>query len=129
MFACPWRPSAAEAGLRALEARLKSGIWIKALIRRCDLAAIPVAVVARGDGDAGAMLLKLNGGGAEGCSVLTQARGQDGELLWMRATGPVPVAEAEADAYIARQRQRDPDMWVVEIESGEAASVIDGRVV
>jgi GMP synthase (glutamine-hydrolysing) len=112
-----------------LEARLKSGIWIKALIRRCDLAAIPVAVVARGDGDAGAILLKLNGGVAEGCSVLTQARGQDGELLWMRATGPVPVAEVDADAYIARQRKRDPDIWVVEIEHREAGNVVDGRVV
>lgn len=112
-----------------MEARLKSGIWIKALIRRCDLAAIPIAVVTRGDRDAGAILLKLNGGVAEGCSVLTQARGQDGELLWMRATGPVPVAEADADAYIARQRQRDPDIWVVEIEHREAGSVIDVRVV
>jgi hypothetical protein len=112
-----------------LEARLKSGIWIKAMIRRCDLAAIPVAVVARGDGDAGAILLKLNGGVAAGCSVLTQARGQDGELLWMRATGPAPVAEAAADAYIARQRQRDPDIWVLEIEHREAEHVVDGKVV
>jgi GMP synthase (glutamine-hydrolysing) len=112
-----------------LEARLKSGIWVKASIRRCDLAAIPIAVVARGDGDAGAILLKLNGGVAEGCSVLTQARGQDGELLWMRATGPVPVAEADADAYITRQRQRDPDIWVVEIEHPEAGNVVDGTIV
>jgi len=112
-----------------LEARLKSGIWIKALIRRCDLAAIPIAVVARGDGDAGAILLKFNGGDSEGCSVLTQARGQDGELLWMRATGPTPVAEADADAYITRQRRRDPDIWVVEIEHPEAERVLDGKVV
>jgi hypothetical protein len=111
-----------------MEARLKSGIWIKALVRRCDLAAIPIAVTARGDGDAGAVLLKLNGGHA-GCSVLTQARGPDGELLWMRATGPAPITEAEADAYIARQRGRDPDVWVVEIENGSAEAVIDGRIV
>ena len=109
-----------------MEARLKSGIWVKALIRRCDLAAIAVAVVARGDADAGAVLLKFNGRDA-GCFVLAQARGQDGELLWMRATGPAPVAEADADTYIERQRRRDPDLWVVEIESGSAEPVIDER--
>jgi hypothetical protein len=111
-----------------MEARLKTGIWVKALIRRCDLAAIPVALLARGDADGGAVLLKFNGG-AVGCSVLAQARGAGGELLWMRATGPSPVAEADADAYIGRQRGRDPDIWVVEIESASADTVIDGRVV
>jgi len=110
-----------------MEARLKSAIWIKALIRRCDLAAIAVAVVARGDDDAGAILLKFNSRDT-GCLVLAQARGKDGELLWMKATGPAPVAEADADAYIERQRRRDPDLWVVEIENGSAESVIDTRI-
>ena len=109
-----------------MEARLKSAIWVKALIRRCDLAAIPVAVLARGDDDAGAILLKFNDRDT-GCLVLTQARGEDGELLWIRATGPALIAEADADAYIERQRRRDPDLWVVEIESGSAETVIDGR--
>ena len=110
-----------------MEARLKSVIWIRALIRRCDLAAIPVAVLARGDDDAGAILLKFNGRDT-GCLVLAQARGKDGELLWMRATGPAPVAEADADAYIERQRRRDPDLWVVEIENASAGTVIDARI-
>lgn len=110
-----------------MEARLKTGLWISALIRRCDLAAIAVAVTARGDADAGAMLLKFNDR-AGGCSVLAQARGPDGELVWMRATGAAPVAEADADAYIDRQRRRDPDLWVVEIECSSAAFVLDGRI-
>jgi hypothetical protein len=111
-----------------MEARLKTALWIKALVRRCDLAAIAVAVTSRGDRDSGAILLKLNAGG-EGCSVLTQTRGPDGELLWMRATGPAPVAEPDADSYIARQRRRDPDLWVVEIETGSPAVVLDGNII
>ena len=107
-----------------MEARLKSGIWLQALIRRCDLSAIGVAVVAKGDTDAGAILLKLNGREV-GCTVLAQARRPDGAAVWLRATGPQPVPESEADAYIARQRGRDPDLWVVEIEAVSADALLE----
>jgi hypothetical protein len=107
-----------------MEPRLKSGIWVQALIRRCDRAAIGVAVVAHGDVDAGAILLKLNRWDV-GCTVLAQTRQPDGASVWMRATGPAPVAEADADAYIARQRGRDPDLWVIEIETERADSLLD----
>ena len=54
-----------------MEARLKSAIQVQALIRRCDLATIGVAVTARGDPDAGAILVKLCGLNA-GATVLAQ---------------------------------------------------------
>jgi hypothetical protein len=111
-----------------MEARLKTGIQVKALIRRCDLAAIGVAVTARGDPDAGAILVKLCGRDP-GAAVLAQARRADGTLGWMRATGAAPVAEADADAYIARQRQRDPDLWVVEIETAAPETVLDDGII
>lgn len=107
-----------------MEARLKSVIQVKALVRRCDLAAIGVAVTARGDPDAGAILVKLCGRDS-GAAVLTQTRRADGSLGWMRATGEASVTEEEADAYIARQRQRDPDVWVVEIETAAPETVLD----
>ena len=120
------RARTGAAGL--MEARLKTGLWIKALVRRCDLAVVGVAVVARGDDDSGAILLKLSARD-EGCTVLVQTRGPDGEPVWMRATGPTPLAELDADAYIARQRRRDPDLWVVEIETGSPAAVLDGHII
>ena len=107
-----------------MEPRLKTEIRIKALIRRCDLAAIGVAVTARGDPDAGAILVKLSPREG-GCTVLAQARRPDGAAVWMRATGPAPVAQSDADAYIARQRNRDPDLWVVEIETEAVTDLLD----
>jgi hypothetical protein len=111
-----------------VEARLKTSIQVKALIRRCDLAAVGVAVTARGDPDAGAILVKLCGRDA-GASVLVQARRPDGTLGWLRATGAEAVAEPDADAYIARQRQRDPDLWVVEIETVAPDTVLDDGII
>jgi hypothetical protein len=111
-----------------MEARLKSDIQVKALIRRCDLAAIGVTVTSRGDPDAGVILIKLYDRAA-GAAVLAQTRRADGTLAWLRATGAAAVAEADADAYIARQRQRDPDLWVVEIETAAPETVLDAGII
>jgi hypothetical protein len=111
-----------------VEARLKSSIQVKALVRRCDINAIGVAITARGDPDAGVILVKLCGRDAS-ATVLTQTRRTDGTLGWLRATGAAPVAESEADAYIARQRQRDPDLWVVEIETTAPETVLDDGII
>jgi hypothetical protein len=98
-----------------MEARLKAEFWVKALLRRCGSADVPALVVRRGDSEAGAVLVKLNAF-ENGCSVFAAGWGADGGRIWRRATGAAAVSDAEAEAYIARQLQRDPDLWVVEIE-------------
>ncbi|CAA7622507.1 conserved hypothetical protein [Candidatus Terasakiella magnetica] len=100
------------------EPRLKAKLWVHSVIRRCDLMGVPAMVAHKGDADAGAVLVKLNRGAA-GCEVFTQVRDGNGEAAWLRATGSDPVAEAKADAYIARQRDIDWDLWVLEIEDRE----------
>ena len=112
---------------RALEARLKTKLVVQAAVRLCAVRAIPITVARRGDEDAGTILVKLNQRDL-GCTVLAQTRGKSGELAWLRATGATPVDEPAADAYIARQVQRDPDVWVVEIEDREGRPVFVGPV-
>ncbi len=98
-----------------MEPRLKTALWLAALVRICNGQAIPCAVVRRGDGDAGAVLIKRNR--LDGTfEVLGREADVRGGMLWRPLTGPAPVAESVADAYIGRQTGRDPDLWVVEIE-------------
>ena len=107
---------------------LTTGLWVSAQVRLCDRAFIPATVVRRGDPDAGTVLLKINRFEA-GVTVYTQASTMSDEPAWSRGTGPSPVAEAEADAYIARQRGRDPDLWIIEIDKASPDAVLDGPII
>jgi hypothetical protein len=109
------------------EPRLKTEIWVKACIRRADVEGIAMAVVRRGDGDGGAVLVKLNR--LDGtCTVLAETRDMAGARAWVRGTGAEPVAEAEADAYIARSRRIDPDIWVLEIEDRQGRLPFEAKI-
>ncbi len=110
-----------------MEPRLKTRMQVMAAVRVCTRYAIPIVIARRGDEDAGTILIKLNRL-EQGFTVLTQTRTAAGDLAWLRATGEATVDEATADAYIARQVNRDPDLWVVEIEDRDARPIFAGRV-
>lgn len=108
----------------AIEAKLKSGIWVSAYRRQCELRHVPCVTVARGDDDAGAVLLKMNNL-AGSVIVLGQATNIDGRRVWRALTGEIPVEEPQADDLIARERGRDPDIWVLEIEDPKMDFALD----
>lgn len=109
------------------EARLKAKLWVQATIRACQAQGYTAVVVRRGDEDAGAVLIKQNflDGGFR---VLTQIRAVDGSRAWMTGTGADPVAEAAADAYVARQVDRDWDLWVLEIEDRQGRLPFEAKI-
>lgn len=98
--------------------RLPTELWVSAGVRRCSDESVPVAVVRRGEAQSGTVILKLNQLD-RGCRVLTQTRDLDGRLSWFPALDGAAVPEPEADAYITRAAERDPDIWVIEIEHRE----------
>ena len=82
-------------------------------MRRASVVSAMGMVVKRGDRDAGTVwvkVMRLDGS----CELFVPARNFEGERIWTRPVGIVP--EAEADAYTRKALDRDPDMWVVEIE-------------
>ena len=109
--------------------RLKTDIWATALIRRWNGSAEVVAtLVRRGDSDAGAVLIKISR--LDGtATVLSQTVNADGKRAWLRGTGVAPVADADAESYIQRQRKRDPDLWVIEIEDRRGLFAPDEPVI
>jgi hypothetical protein len=109
------------------EERLPSDVWIMAHVRRAIVENITMTVVRKGEPKFGTLLLKINRLDGR-CRVLTQARDVDGRLGWLAAFKGAEVPEPEADAYITRAVDRDPDLWVVEIEDREGRQVFEGKL-
>jgi len=107
--------------------RLKAGIFVRALIRRAEVAGAAGYVVRKGAEEAGAVLIKI--ARLDGtCMVLSQARRGEGEPVWLKPLGERADAAA-ASAYFERQIKYDPDLWIVEIEDREGRSFVDEPVV
>ena len=109
------------------EAILKASLWIKAQIKICDINFLPIAVVHRGDPDAGTVLLKINRLEA-GIEIFSQVRTANGALAWMSITSETHFNEADASAYIEQRCNLDPDIWVLEIEDPKDIYKIEGIV-
>ena len=105
-----------------MTARLATGIWVQAYLARLGAANIPAYITARGDDTAGAVAVKcarLDG------TAIAYERSLDlmtGARRWIVS---VEGAEAEVDATLARARARDPDLWIVEIESRDGRTLLD----
>ncbi|MEZ5668507.1 MAG: DUF1491 family protein [Alphaproteobacteria bacterium] len=107
--------------------RLPTELWVMAHVRRCNAAGVPAMVVRRGDAGRGTVILKINQL-EHGCRILSQTRDLDGTMGWLAALKGALVPEAEADAYVARAVDRDPDLWVIEVEHREGWHPFEGKV-
>ena len=108
------------------EPRVKAKLWVQMALRLGDGDGRPGAVLRRGDPDAGGILVVLRG--RDGFVVLSQVRAGEGDVSWMRGTGPAAVDQDAADAYVARQTLRDPDLWVIEFEAPDLLPPFAARI-
>ncbi|MGQ0742311.1 MAG: DUF1491 family protein [Alphaproteobacteria bacterium] len=111
-----------------MPARLKSAVYVHALMRRAETEGAHAFLVRRGAEEAGAVFLKVNR--LDGtCMVLARAReGREGRLVWTRPLGE-RTDEAGAGEYFARQIRFDPDIWIVEIEDRQGRPFVDEPVI
>jgi len=103
--------------------RLKAGIFVRALMRRADVAGASAFIVRKGAEEAGAVVLtvsRLDGT----CLVLNQARDGKGQLVWARPLGDWGE-EAKARTWLDKQVKFDPDIWIVEIEDRKGRAFVD----
>jgi hypothetical protein len=107
--------------------RLKAGIFVRALIRRAEVAGASAFIVRKGAEEAGAVILTLSR--LDGtCLLLNQARNGKGELVWARPLGDWSD-EAKARTWLDKQIRFDPDLWIVEIEDRLGRAFVDEPIV
>jgi hypothetical protein len=97
--------------------RLISRVRVDALIRSVARAGGFAAVLARGDDEAGAIAVVTREIGEE--RLLAPVLGLDGRYRFTElATGDA------VPGWIARARQRDPDLWVIELDIPQAGQFV-----
>jgi hypothetical protein len=114
--------------------RLKSGLWVAAYIRRCNVEGVFAAVRRRGADEAGAIFIKVSrlDGTADVYGPAPQSAFDDEYPLdraFSAALKTMPASEADAEAYLARQIRFDPDVWIIETEDRAGRCFLDRVVV
>ncbi len=98
--------------------RLKSEIWIAALLRRCQGEGKYGAVIHKGAAEAGAIYVYVNH--LDGTYHLLApppgpAHDEHGERRFILEFEK-PSDWLQVSAVVARRRKSDPDLWAVEVE-------------
>ena len=110
--------------------RLKSGMWVAAYIRRCQIEGAQALLRRRGAEEAGAVFIKiarLDGTaqvfGPAPQTAFDEARPADRAFVAC-LKGDAPN-EADAESYLTRQIKFDPDVWIVEVEDRAGRNFLD----
>ena len=101
--------------------RLTSDFWVAAYRARLEAMGVPVYVVARGDPTAGAVVVKLATLDGRAQLFGRVARLEGGQAWEVMAAGD----EAVVEQSIERQRQRDPDLWVLAVDDRQGRHLLD----
>lgn len=110
--------------------RLKSEFYVQALVRRVQAAfsdgGASAYVARRGDADAGGIFIRVDRlDGSAG--VLTLFTDMNGERK-ARVVLPPETPSDEASARMRREAERDPDIWLVDIEDARGRHFLEEKI-
>ena len=100
-------------------ARVTSAVMVSALVRRVNQEGGSAMVLAKGDATAGGMLLLLLEKGANPRFV-ERGIGPDGEPALLPSGPSVLDDDSAVTDYWQRRRNRDSDLWVIELDIAQA---------
>lgn len=106
-----------------MEGRLPAHLEISGLIRAVEAAGGFAAVIARGEKDAGTILiLTIERGGN---AVLYERMPQlDGSRRFIATKTQDDENKQDFSEYLDRRRRQDPDIWIVELDVADAEQFI-----
>ncbi len=102
--------------------RLASGLWVSAYLTRLRLADIAAYVTQKGDATAGAVIIKIATLDGKARAFQRSFDMAANARIWIPLTeGP----EVEVDALLTRQKSRDRDLWVIELEDRQGRTLLE----
>ncbi len=94
------------------------------LIRRVNAEGGFATVLARGERDAGTLLVVLRNGN-DPVAAHERMPQLDGTRKWSVAKAQTPENPQDFDTWLERRRGQDPDLWIVELDAPDATRFID----
>lgn len=106
-----------------MSARLPARLEVDSLIRRAEAASGFAMILHKGDGDRGQIIVLIQQRGIE-FSVLERSLASSGEYLWQANQKPVDEGREALAKWIAKRRNFDPDLWLIELDVPDAQRFI-----
>ena len=108
-----------------MDARLPTHIEVTGLIRAMEAAGGFGTVIAKGERDAGTLLVICcqNGANARAFERMPQ---MDGSRAWTVSRNQDPEKPFDFSEWTMRRRSQDSDLWIVELDGAEAEQVLTG---
>ena len=108
-----------------MDARLPTHIEVTGLIRAMEAAGGFGTVIAKGERDAGTLLVICcqNGANARAFERMPQ---MDGSRAWTVSREQDPESPFDFSEWTMRRRSQDSDLWIVELDGAEAEQVLTG---